>query len=101
MNEHMDFGMALLALKAGQRVARAGWNGRGMFIYLNRGSHDSDNDVHQELIAGVPRSLFDDGHTGTATRMPNINMLAAGSVTVTGWLASQTDMLASDWELVE
>ncbi|MNF94579.1 hypothetical protein D3C84_772930 [compost metagenome] len=34
----MSFGLAIEALKLGRRVARAGWNGKGMFLYLIRGS---------------------------------------------------------------
>jgi hypothetical protein len=72
----MTFSAALELLKAGQAVDRAGWNGKGMYIQL------------QEP---------DDGSLMT---LPYIYM-----VTVTGdlvpWLASQTDLLADDWQLVE
>lgn len=97
----MNFGLALEALKDGKAIARAGWNGKGMFIYLNHGSHDFP--AHQDrppVIGGVNHSLFENGDTGTVTRMPNINMRAADGSTVTGWLASQTDMLADDWSIV-
>jgi hypothetical protein len=95
----MDFGQAIRLLKQGKRVARAGWNGKGMFLWLNKGSTDGDNIADQ--IDGVDRSLFDTGDTGTVTRLPNINMRSASNCTVTGWLASQTDMLAEDWDVVE
>lgn len=94
----MDFGKAIEALKAGNRVARAGWNGKGMFLWLNKGSYAG---ASEPLICGVHASLFDDGNLGTVTRMPNINMRAADGSTVIGWLASQTDMLAEDWTEVE
>lgn len=93
------FGRALSHLKDGRRVARAGWNGKGMWLYLNLGSHDKTE--QRPLIDGVSRSLFTLGDDGTVTRLPNVNMRAASGVTVTGWLASQTDMLAEDWMLVE
>lgn len=106
----MTFGDALVALKQGARVARAGWNGKGMFIYLNKGSVDGPYlgfkpgeqpvENHPSTIDGVSMSLFDCGDTGTVTRLPNINMRSAGGATVTGWLASQTDMLAEDWQTV-
>ena len=54
-----------------------------------------------ELIDGVHPDLFEKGATGTVTRLPNINMRAASGATVTGWLASQTDILAEDWTIVE
>lgn len=100
---NFTFGEALRALKQGKRVARAGWNGKGMFIYLNKGSVDSSEPLLQDSAAtvdGIRRTLFENGDTGTVTRLPNINMRAASGATVTGWLASQTDMLAEDWEVL-
>lgn len=91
----MDFGEALAALKEGRRVARAGWNGKKMFVWLNWGSFPGCE--MNKLIGGVPSVLFHAGPKNTVTRMPNINMRAADGSTVTGWLASQTDMLAEDW----
>lgn len=94
----MNFGQAIEALKSGAIAARAGWNGKNMFIYLNRGSVDGV--VKGLTIGGVSTHLFDEGDDGTATRMPNLNMRAADGSTVTGWLASQTDMLAEDWHVL-
>lgn len=99
----MNFGQAIDAVKDGQRVQRNGWNGKGMFIYLNKGSHDFERKPVSEggvnTIGGVGTGLFDKGDTGTVTRMPNLNMRAADGSTVTGWLASQTDILADDWQV--
>ena len=71
----MDFGDALDALKGGVRVCREGWNGKGMWLELQ-----------------VPDA-------GSKMTLPYIFMS-----TVTGdlvpWLASQTDLLAEDWEVV-
>jgi hypothetical protein len=71
----MDFGAALDALRDGFKVARAGWNGKGMWLALQ-----------------VPDA-------NSKMTLPYIYMS-----TVTGdlvpWLASQTDVLASDWETV-
>ena len=39
----MDFGEAIKALKEGKRVARTGWNGKGMFLYLINGSEIVNN----------------------------------------------------------
>lgn len=97
----LDFGDAIRALKAGQRVARSGWNGKGMFLWLERGSHAfGDGEVFPSYIGGVRSSLFEHGDVGTVTRMPHICMRAADGSTVTGWLASQTDILALDWEIL-
>ena len=96
------FGQALEALKDGATIARQGWNGKGMFLFLNSGSIDPVGRpaLEGEGIEGIREDLFDDGGEGTVTRLPNINMRTASGSTVTGWLASQTDMLAEDWTIV-
>lgn len=97
--QSVDFGDALAALKAGNKVAREGWNGKGMFVYLNKGSVDLGH-PQPRTLDGVDLGLFESGDTGTVTRLPNINMRSASGSTVTGWLASQSDMLAEDWVIV-
>ena len=92
--ENLNFGEAIEALKDGKCVARNGWNGKGMYIYLNKGSVDALDGTH---IDGISASLFETGDNGTITRLPNLNMRSANGSIVTGWLASQTDILAEDW----
>jgi hypothetical protein len=65
----ITFGAAIELMKAGQRVWRKGWNGKGMWLYLT-------------TFPG-----FD----------PCIVMHTAGGTEQPGWLASQADMLANDW----
>lgn len=94
----MTFSDAITSIKAGKQVQRSGWNGKGMYIWLNKGSYD--NTVENQALSdieGVDKSLFTIGDTGTAIRLPNINMHSATGATVTGWLASQTDLLSQDW----
>jgi len=96
----MNFGQAIEALKQGKSVSRNGWNGKGMFIYLNKGgcsTHLADD----ETLDGISGSLFDLTGDGTVTRLPNLNMKSATGAIVTGWLASQTDILSEDWGVVE
>ena len=105
MNEEtMDFGGALLALKNGKSVARKNWDGVDMSIYLVKGSRDVSSmaiDVVQgDDIEGIPFELFELGDYETITRLPNLNMKNAHGRTVTGWLPSQTDVLAEDWFIV-
>ena len=107
MNTNLNFGQALEALKEGKAVARTGWNGKKMFLFLNKGSvafdtdHGDDNLPKGKQTEGIKNELFNSGNVGTVTRLPNINMRAATGSTVTGWLASQTDLLAEDWEILE
>lgn len=75
----MDFSDALRALKAGKRVMRAGWNGKGMWLQL------------VEAYQVGP-----DKHVLGRKLLPWIGMKTADGAFVP-WLASQTDMLAEDW----
>ncbi len=97
----MDFGEALAKMKRGERVAREGWNGKGMFIALNYGSHDfGDDDLPPETVHGLSSGYFNAGDKGSVTRLPHIMMRTATGATLNGWLASQSDMLADDWQVV-
>ena len=94
-----SFSFAVDHLKQGKKLAREGWNGKGMFVFLNNGSIAADR-AKPPFIGGVQTSLFELGDVGTVTRMPNINMKAADGSTVMGWVASQVDLLAEDWQVV-
>lgn len=96
----MNFGQAIEALKEGKRVAREGWNDKGMFIYINYGSKETPMN-EGELLDGIRQTLFVQGDKDTATRLPNINMMSVSKSIVTGWLASQTDMLSEDWVVLD
>ncbi len=86
----MDFGEALTILKRGGRVTRSGWNGKGIFVYLVPGSTFTVN--RAPLLGIYPE--------GTEINYrPHIDMKAADGSCVP-WLASQTDVLAEDWETV-
>lgn len=83
----MNFGQALEILKAGKtldcsgRVARSGWNGRGIFIELQRPDARSKM-THPYIYINT---------TGLQTDNPD------APKSLVPWLASQTDMLAEDW----
>ncbi|OCP21915.1 MULTISPECIES: DUF2829 domain-containing protein [unclassified Ensifer] len=90
----MNFGNAIEHVKRGGRAARMGWNGQNMFVYLNRGSMPV---TAAFPVNGVAPNLFDAGSPDTIPRMPNFNLKTPDGMTVTGWVASQVDMLADDW----
>lgn len=95
----MTFGGALELMKMGFKVARKGWNGKGMFIYMQDGSHP----YFYQLKDDVQRKLMNShcvNNDGMVTICPHIDMKAADGSIVTGWLASQTDMFAEDWIVV-
>lgn len=79
----MTFGEALEELKYGKRVARAGWNGKGMWLVLIN-----------------PGNAMHTSAAGSFDMQPCIGMKTADNVMQPGWLASQADMLAEDWEIV-
>lgn len=89
-----DFGMALEALKRGKAVARKGWNGKGMFITLQNGSEVEGNNMRNEPA----KKYYGDCK---AKICPHIDMKAADGSYVVGWLASQTDLLAEDWDIID
>ena len=93
-----DFGWAIAALRAGHRVRRAGWNGKGMWLALTPGSEIPQSAAR----AGAAQHLAEEMGGGRAEIRigAHIDMRAADGTLVIGWLASQTDMLAEDWEIV-
>lgn len=80
---NMTFGLAIEALKAGKRVARAGWNGKGMWVSMQK------HDEHSKMTLPYAYIEYPEGHPAypLGSRVP--------------WIASQTDMFAEDWSIVE
>lgn len=76
---NMDFSLALKLLKAGERVCRTGWNGKRMYLFLIRDW------------------TYTDGKQDNFPNLPFIAMKTADEKVVP-WLASQTDILANDWQ---
>lgn len=105
MEETFDFGMALELLKAGHKVARKGWNGKGMFIYEVEASDPTYEQLRGHCKDAVDFVHSKDGqvhHVQEAIHInAHIDMKAADGSIVVGWLASQTDMLADDWVKVD
>lgn len=87
----LSFSKALDWLKAGKKVARKGWNGKGMWLYLVPGSQFKVSEgrplaAHLPVGEDVTYHAHVDMKTATGDHVP--------------WLCSQTDMLAEDWEIV-
>ncbi len=85
----MNFSKALEEMKAGKKLSRKGWNGKGMYVFLLTGE-----DI-KKAIAPMPDNTI---------ALPSIAMCTHDSTrrkaVLVGWLASQSDMLADDWEIV-
>jgi hypothetical protein len=86
----MNFGQAIEAMKEGKKVQRAGWNGKGMWLILVPGSPSI------KPVAGTPYSNA--GLTEPTNINAHIDMYTAQGDMQPGWLASQADMLADDWQ---
>ncbi len=100
--DKMTFGLALEAMKKGKKVARAGWNGKDMFIYLQIGMDlTPESACRNEHLADYCRGQFEDKMMKFVEICSHIDMKAADGTIVVGWLASQTDMLSEDWQIVE
>ena len=80
----MDFGNAIRELEAGSKVARAGWNGKGIFIELQ--VPDQHSKMTSPYIYIDTTGLQTDNKDAPKSRVP--------------WLGSQTDLLAKDWLVV-
>ena len=88
MEKNMNFGSAIEAAKSGKRIQRAGWNGKNQYV---------------ELATCI-------SYTNSNGQIVNVNHDAIGSKalafvgtsgTQLGWVATQSDMLADDWQIVE
>ena len=91
VTERMTFGHALVCIKDGERVCRRGWNGKGMWLSLTQPVPSA------YVIHGFGKQ-FDTTPDEQLPLLPWIGMRTADGKYVP-WLASQTDMLAEDWQL--
>ena len=91
MGETFSFSFALALLKDGRRLARAGWNGKGMFLFLVPGSRFQVN--RAPLLGIYPQGAEISYHA-------HIDMKTAQG-DVVPWVASQTDLLANDWQVFQ
>jgi hypothetical protein len=89
----MNFGEAIAALKDSKRVARAGWNGKGMWL-----CYMPPVTIPEALVNGRTKRFQP---TGDLNVGGYIVMMTAQGVWQPGWLASQADMLADDWSALE
>ena len=92
----MNFGEALEAIKNGKKVAREGWNGKGMYLWLLPPATIKAEWCKDEHLKGLAEA-----NGGEIECLGSIRMLTADKKILTGWLASQTDMLSEDWMIVE
>ena len=92
-----DIGWAIDAMRMGRKVRRTGWNGKGMWLALSPGS----DGLPAKNFWAKPNADYAESQPGKKAKvLPCITMKTATGEILMGWLASQTDLLAVDWEEV-
>ena len=94
----ITFGEAIECLKRGHRIRRKGWNGKNMFLFLLPAGTVPTKAIHDPALREVIESEIG-GDTFEA--LGSIRMFTADKKILTGWLASQTDILSEDWEILD
>lgn len=90
------FGEALEALKGGKKVSRAGWNGKGMYLWLMPEAVVKAEWCREPHLKEIAEANGGEVQCLGSIRMYTVNAGGRRAV-LTGWLASQTDMLSNDW----
>lgn len=89
----MDFGTALAFVKEGDKIARSGWNGKGMYVVFQKGYPDGIAiNKNTAEATGVPE--------GTTCIFRPYLMMRTVDGSFVPWVISQTDALAEDWSKV-
>lgn len=98
----MNFGDALNALKLGNKVARDGWNGKGMFLVLAGGYTVPKDSLRPS--SHINAEFLESRGLSEMEILPHIDMwtvnFSGRQAYLPGWIASQSDMLADDWIIV-
>ena len=96
----MTFGMATEAMKRGKKVTRRGWNGKGMFLWLKPAANIKAEWCKDEMLKGLVEANGGE-IIGLGTICMYTHDATGRKAILTGWLASQSDMLSEDWAIVE
>lgn len=100
----LSFGEAIIAMKFGFTTRRAGWNGKGMFTFM-RPSDVISSEVVVGAVKSIPASVKDWisknlNDTDSIKFSEYLCLKDTQGNIVNGWLASQSDILANDWEII-
>lgn len=89
----LTFSEALIYVKGGNKIARSGWNGKGMWLAYQK-AYPQGIAINQNTADATGLPL------GTVCRFLPYLMMKTADEAFVPWLASQTDILAEDWEIV-
>lgn len=91
LTDGMNIGLAVEATKRGLRVSRKNWNGKGQYVFL-AGDVEFGTDADVSEFAGAEEGVY---------VAPMLVLRTAQGTLQPGWLASQSDLLAEDWYIVD
>jgi len=94
--QNQTFGAALEAAKQGKRISREGWNGRYMFVFQGMPRVEINSDK-----GGFTTSVDAAEELKSPYAGPCLCLKTAQDTIQVGWLASQDDMLANDWTILD
>ena len=89
----MDFSEALIMVRAGSRISRSGWNGKGMYVVYQPGYPQGI-----AINSNTAKALFEP--EGTVERFLPYLLMKTAEGSFVPWLASHTDILARDWDRI-
>ena len=96
----LNFGQAIEALKQGKRVAREGWNGKGLFIFMQIPA-----EINEEIIPkmqSLPQSVKDEfAKRGGSIKYKNQLAMVYPDNAIYGWVASPSGVLEEDWTILD
>lgn len=91
----MNFGEAIELIKKGKKIARSGWNGKNMYLWLKPATTIKSEWCKDPILKDIV-----DNNGGEAEALGTICMKTADNKILTGWNATQADMLSDDWFIV-
>ena len=96
VTNNLTFGKAIEKLKEGNLVTRTGWNDKNIFLWMK-----PEFEIKSEFCKDPILKKIANDNGGSIIGLPTICMKTADNKILTGWLASQSDMLATDWMVVK
>jgi len=101
----MNFGKIIDGVNRGKKAQRNGWNRKGMYIFDFRHSIiklKEDSDFSEEIYdVSELDGIIEIGSDKNTFKLENFVLLKTADNTCIPWNASQTDMLADDWEFID
>lgn len=96
----IDFGEAIKAAKQGKRVTRLGWNGKGLFVFMQVPAEITEDIVPK--MQSLPQSVKDEfARRGGSITYSNQMALVNPNNSINGWAPSSSDTLAEDWIILD